>query len=73
MGVEQNIFLLDIGSLQGALSNFEMRVEHQTFKHIGFGAALNYFTTSADITAGGQDASLSSRYNGLFVYLKGTI
>ncbi|MFV1997354.1 MAG: hypothetical protein ACC641_05015 [Acidiferrobacterales bacterium] len=73
MGVEQNIFLLDLGTLQGALSNFEWRIEHQTFKNVGFGAALNYFTSSAELSANGVDADINTRYNGLFVYLKGAI
>lgn len=73
MGVEQNIFLVDLGTLSGALSNFEWRIEHQTFKHLGFGAALNYFTSSADLSANGIDADIRTSYNGLFIYLKGAI
>jgi len=69
MGVEQTIFLVDIGSLAGALSNFEWRIEHQTFNNLGFGAALNYFSSNAGLTANGNDAEINSRYNGLFVYL----
>lgn len=73
MGVEQTIFLVDLGTLQGALSNFEWRIEHQTFKNLGFGSALNYFSSNAQVTANGRDADINSRYNGLFVYLMATL
>lgn len=73
MGVEQQILIVDVGSLEGSLSDFEIRIEHQTFKNVGFGAALNYFASAANITTNGRDAEIISRYEGLYVYLKGAL
>jgi len=68
--VKQDLFVLDIADLSSALTDFTMAIEHQTFKNIGFGANLNYFTTTASTTVEGNDAQILRRYRGAMLYAK---
>lgn len=67
---KQDLFFLNITDLTSALSDFTFAVEHQTFKHVGFGANVNYFTTTASTTVEGKDAELIRRYSGAMLYAK---
>lgn len=58
------LFFLDtVRDYRGALSDFVLGVEHQTFKHVGFGLYYDRFSTDIDVTGdpfrGGFESTLS--------------
>ena len=64
------IFLLEIGDFRGSQQDFQLLLEHSTFKHIGFGIGIN----TVDINIRASDDSLrgelDSRILGLLGYTK---
>ena len=64
------LFLLEFGNFRGSQQDFQLLLEHSTFKHIGFGVGIN--TVDINIRASDDTlrGELDSRILGLLGYTK---
>lgn len=65
------LFQVDIGFGRGHLSDTSLAIEHEPWKHFGWGLGLNGFRLDADIEGDGPlSADLEYAYQGAFLYLR---
>jgi len=64
------LFFLDrLDTVQGALSDFTLQIEHHTFKHIGFGLGLDRNSTDFNVYKDPKSIEFSSVLTGFMLYV----
>lgn len=64
------LFFLDsVDKYQGGFSDFTFAIEHQTFKHLGFGFGLNRSSLDLEVDEGDKQGAFRSVLNGLMLYV----
>ncbi len=52
------IFRLEVGDYDGSIDHLAIRLEHQTFRHVGFGLGYDFFELDIDISIEPQSNGL---------------
>lgn len=65
-----DLFFLDQNDYEGSLTDIRFMLEHQTFKHIGFG--IGFDRTAIDVESANEDwtGSITSNWNSALAYAK---
>jgi len=64
------LFSIEVGDFDGAFQDLTILVEHDTFKHVGFGGGLNTYNFDLELEDDEFSGELETRYTGLLLYLK---
>ena len=64
------IFALKIDEFEGSLVNFDLDLEYNAWKYMGFGIGYNFFTMDLDVEADNFKGSTDYTYHGFKVFLK---
>jgi hypothetical protein len=63
-------FYLKIDEYEGSLVNFDLDLEYNAWKYMGFGVGYNFFRLNLDLEADKFHGSLEYQYHGFKVFLK---
>lgn len=66
------IFRLEVGDFDGSIDHLAIRLEHQTFRHVGFGLGYDYFELDVDIDDSDWRGFANYQFDGPTVYVKAT-
>jgi hypothetical protein len=64
------VFALKIADFKGSLVNFDLDLEYNAWKYVGFGIGYNFFRMNLDVEADKFHGSATYRYNGFKFFLK---
>jgi hypothetical protein len=62
-------FLDNVDAYSGALTDFTIGVEHQTFQHVGFGFGMNRSSLDLEVEEDNKQGAFRSVLNGLMLYV----
>jgi hypothetical protein len=68
---QAQIFRLEAGGYDGALNHVALEMEHNTFHHLGFGVALDYFEVDLDSTEPKFVGAFNLTFSGPRVFMRG--
>lgn len=68
--VSAEFFRVALGDFTGSLTDSQIRIEHDPFKHFGWGVGLNGFIMDLGIDDGDVFADLEYGYQGLMLYVR---
>ncbi len=63
-------FYLEIDDFKGSLVNFDLDLEYNMWKYVGFGIGYNFFRMDLDVAADNFNGSVKYQYNGFKAFLK---
>ena len=63
-------FALKIDEFEGSLVNFDLDLEYNMWKYMGFGIGYNFFTMDLDVESDNFHGSADYTYHGFKVFLK---
>ena len=63
-------FALKIDDFKGSLVNFDLDLEYNMWKYMGFGIGYNFFRMDLDVTADKFNGSAKYQYNGFKAFIK---
>jgi hypothetical protein len=61
---------LEIDDFKGSLVNFDLDLEYNMWKYMGFGIGYNFFRMDLDVAADNFNGSVKYQYNGFKAFLK---
>ena len=64
------IFRLEVGDYDGSIDHLSIRLEHQTFRHVGFGLGYDFFELDIDIDDSDWRGFANYQFKGPTVYVK---
>ena len=64
------LFRLEVGDYDGSIDHLAVRLEHQTFRHIGFGLGYDYFELDIDIDNSDWRGFANYQFHGPTLYVK---
>jgi len=64
------VFALKIDDYEGSLINFDLDLEYNMWKYMGFGIGYNFFTMDLDVTADNFRGSADYTYHGFKAFIK---
>jgi hypothetical protein len=70
LSLRWELFDIQIGDYEGRFQETTLLLDHNTFKHIGFGGGLTSFVTSIELENEDWGGEFESSYSGLLLYLK---
>ncbi len=63
-------FGIKVGEIEGSQWTFNLDLEYNMWKHVGFGIGYKFYNLDVDITELDFKGSVNSTYNGATVFLK---
>jgi len=70
LSASTEIFRISIGDYSGLLTDSQIRIDHDTFEHFGWGMGLNIFDLGLGIDDGDVFADVEFGYIGLMLYIR---
>ncbi len=71
MNMRYEVFGIDVGTVDGRMQDAYLTLEHNTFKHIGFGGGISQYNFDLGVDDGKLRGEVESSYTGILLFLKG--